>query len=195
VTEAEASWAHRPADSRWSWLEKLEYREDRVRNAVAGNSGPIGGATLLVNGDVTSRRIINSLSINYTPLDADNGIFTEAGEYSLFWGSRYVFDRFGEDDLAGWSNVVGADIRFDLSDTLDVGGQATARVGNGFDTIAYSGGPTIGITPFKNGYISVGYNIVGFADRDFEESRYTRGGPFITFRLKFDQQTLQSLGL
>ena len=195
VIEAEASWAHRPVDSEWSWLAKLEFREDRVRNAVAGASDPIGGAALLVDGDVTSRRIINSLSVNYTPVDADQGLFTEAGEYGLFWGSRYVFDRFGLDDVKGWSNVVGADIKFDLSDTIDVGGQATARIGNNFDTVAYSGGPTVGITPFKNGYISVGYNVVGFADRDFEESRYTRDGPFITFRLKFDQETLGSLGL
>ena len=195
VIEAEASWAHRPADSQWSWLQKLEFREDRVRNAVAGASGPIGGAPLLVNGDVTSRRIINSLSVNYTPIGADNGLFTEAGEYSLFWGSRYVFDRFGPDDVEGWSNVVGADVKFDLSDTLDIGGQATARIGNDFDSIAYSGGPSVGITPFKNAYISVGYNVVGFADRDFEESRYTRDGPFLTFRLKFDQESLGSLGL
>lgn len=195
VIEAEASWAHRPAASEWSWLEKLEFREDRVRNAVAGESGPIGGAPLLVNGNVTSRRIINSLSVNYTPINADRGLFTEAGEYSFFWGSRYVFDRFGQDDVKGWSNVVGGDVKFDLSDTIDVGGQATARVGNNFDSIAYSGGPSVGITPFKNAYISIGYNVVGFADRDFEESRYTRDGPFITFRLKFDQQSLRSLGL
>lgn len=194
LIEAEASWAHRPADSQWSWLEKLEFREDRVRNAVAGTSGPIGGTPLLVNGDVTSRRIINSVSVNYTPIDAKDGVFTEAGEYGFFWGSRYVFDRFGDDDVEGWSNVVGADVKFDLSDTLDVGAQGTARVGNGFDTIAYSGGPTIGITPFKNAYIAIGYNVVGFADRDFEESRYTRDGPFVTFRLKFDQQSLGSLG-
>lgn len=195
VVEAEASWAHRPADSQWSWLEKLEYREDKIRNATAGTSGPIGGAPLLVNGNVTSRRIINSLSVNYTPIDAHDGIFTEAGEYSFFWGSRYVFDKFGQDDVKGWSNVVGADVKFDLSDTIDIGGQATARIGNDFDTVAYSGGPSIGITPFKNGYISVGYNVVGFEDRDFEESRYTRDGPFITFRLKFDQNTFSSLGL
>ena len=192
---AEASWAHRPADSQWSWLQKLELREDRVRNAVAGATGPIGGAPLLVSGDVTSRRIINSLSVNYTPVNAQDGLFTQAGEYSFFWGSRYVFDRFGKDDVEGWSNVVGADVKFDLSDTLDVGAQGTARVGKNFDSIAYSGGPTVGITPFKNAYISIGYNVVGFADRDFEESRYTRDGPFITFRLKFDQESLGSLGL
>ena len=195
VIEAEASFAHRPVDSSWSLLEKLELREDRVRGARLGTAGPIGGAPLLVDGNVTSRRVINSLSLNYTPLDRDDGDWREAGEYSLFWGSRYVFDRFGADDLEGWSNVVGLDAKFDLSDTIDVGGQATVRIGADFDTIAYSGGPSVGITPFENGYISVGYNVVGFDDRDFEESRYTRDGPFVTFRLKFDQNSFKDLGL
>ncbi|WP_417621525.1 hypothetical protein [Parasphingorhabdus sp.] len=195
VIEAEASWAHRPMDSRWSWLEKLEFREDRVRNAVAGTSGPIGGAPLLAYGDVTSLRIVNSLSVNYAPLGSSRGLFTEAGEYSFFWGSRYVFDRFGVDDVKGWSNVLGASMKYNITDTIDIGGQATTRIGNGFKSIAYSGGPSLGITPFKNGYISVGYNVVGFEDRDFEESRYTRDGPYITFRLKFDQETPGNLGL
>lgn len=194
--EGELSWAHRPDNSRWSFLEKVEYREDSVRNAVAGQAGPIGGALLTVNGDVTSRRIINSLSVNYTPIDeTSGGSFVERGEYTVFWGTRYVFDRFGPDDVEGWSNVVGADFRFDLSDTIDVGAAGTVRIGTDADSIAWAGGPTVGVTPFKNGYISVGYNFVGFEDRDFEESRYTRSGPFITFRLKFDQESLGALGL
>jgi hypothetical protein len=71
----------------------------------------------------------------------------------------------------------------------------TARVGSDFDTVAYSGGPTLTIAPFKNANITLGYNVVGFHDRDFEEARYTRDGPFITFKLKFDQTTFQDLGL
>jgi len=197
VIEAELSWARRPDDSRWSWLQKLEFREDRVKDAIAGLSGPIGGAALTIDGDATSRRVINSLSVNYTPVQqkSGKGYFRERGEYSLFWGSRYVFDRFGEDDVEGWSNVVGIDAKFDLSDTIDIGGQATARIGTDFDTVAYSGGPSIGFTPFENTYLSVGYNVVGFEDRDFEESRYTRHGPFVTFRLKFDQKSLSNFGL
>jgi hypothetical protein len=56
-------------------------------------------------------------------------------------------------------------------------------------------GPNIGIKPFDNGWISVGWNLVGFHDRDFEEARYTRSGPYVTMRLKFDQLSLQQLGL
>jgi uncharacterized repeat protein (TIGR01451 family) len=190
AAQAEISWAHRPADSQWAFLNKTEYRYDAVKNAVAGLSGPVGGAPLLVNGDVKSSRIINSMSVNYTPVDNTNGQFIERGEYGFFWGTRYNTNRFGPDDVKGWSNVVGTDVKFDLSDVADVGASATARIGTGGRNIAWSGGPTLTVAPFKNANITFGYNIVGFEDRDFEESRYTRGGPFITFKLKFDQQSI-----
>ena len=90
-----------------------------MKNATAGLPGPVGGAPLLVDGDVKSTRIINSLSVNYTPVDERDGSFIERGEYALFWGTRYSSDRFGADDVKGWSNVIGADLRFDLEITLE----------------------------------------------------------------------------
>ena len=190
TAQAEISWAHRPADSQWSFLNKTEFRYDAVRNAVAGLPGPIGGAVLEIDGDAKSRRVINSLSVNYTPIDDDDGNFIERGEYALFWGTRYATDRFGRDDVKGWSNVVGADFKFDLSDVADIGAAGTVRIGTNGKNIAYSGGPVLTVAPFKNANISLGYNIVGFEDRDFEEARYTRSGPFVTFKLKFDQNSL-----
>lgn len=195
TAQAEVSWAHRPANSQWSFLNKTEYRYDAVKNAVAGLLGPVGGAPLLVNGDVKSTRLINSLSVNYTPIDEDDGLFFERGEYAFFWGTRYNSDRFGLDDVKGWSNVLGADLRFDISDIADIGAAGTVRIGTHGDNIALSGGPTLTVTPFDNANITLGYNFVGFEDRDFEESRYTRSGPFLTFKLKFDQDSLAGLGL
>jgi hypothetical protein len=198
TASAEISWAHRPANSQWSLLNKTEFRHDAIRNAVAGRPGPIGGAALLVNGDVKSSRIINSLSINYTPIDEDSdrqsGNFIERGEYGFFWGTRYSTDRFGTDDVKGWSNVIGADLKFDLSNTVDIGVSGTARIGTGGRNIAWSGGPTLTLAPFQNANITLGYNFIGFEDRDFEESRYTRSGPFVTFKLKFDQESFKGLG-
>jgi uncharacterized repeat protein (TIGR01451 family) len=187
------SWAHRPAGSRWSWLEKLELREDRVAGAVAGQPGPIG-APLNVSGDARSRRMVNSLSINYSS-DKGMGEGLDRSEISIFWGSRYVAERYGDDDIEGWSNLVGADLRFDLSKTVDVGFAGTVRHGLGARAIGWSGGPTIGLTPFDNGWLIVGWNFVGFEDRDFAEARYTRSGPYLTLRVKFDQLSLKGLGL
>lgn len=187
----QASWAYRPAGSRWTWLEKLELREDAVTGAVAGQPGPIG-IPLGVTGNARSRRVVNALSINYS---ADGGDAAGRSELSLFWGSRYVSERLGDEDIGGWSNMVGADFRFDLSDAIDFGLAGTVRGGlNGRD-FAWSAGPSLGFTPFENGWVSVGWNFTGFHDRDFEEARYTRAGPYVTMRLKFDQTSFQGLGL
>ncbi|HEY0026931.1 MAG TPA: hypothetical protein VGC35_03585 [Allosphingosinicella sp.] len=187
------SWAHRPANSRWTFLEKLELREDQVTGAIAGVAGPIG-LPLSVTGEARSRRMVNALSINYSP-NGGMGEWLDRSEVSLFWGARYVADRFGADDIDGLSNVVGADMRFDLSDTLDIGFAGTVRHGLGTRAVAYSGGPSIGFSPVENGWMTLGWNIAGFEDRDFEEARYTRAGPYVTLRFKFDQMSLQALGL
>ncbi len=189
------SWAHRPDNSRWSWLEKLELRSDTVSGLTVGLPGPIGGAPSLVTGSASSKRIVNSLSVNWSPVSKDEGRYLGRSEVQLFWGSRYVSDRIDQDDLKGWSNIVGADVRLDLSETFDVGLGGSVRQSNGSRAISYAGGPSVGVAPFKNGYIQIGYNVVGFDDRDYAAERYTRSGPFVTLRLKFDQESLAGLGL
>ena len=180
------SWANRPADSRWSWLDKLEARSDAVRGAVIGQAGPTGGAPLGVSGDLSSRRIVNSLSVNYTADDRT--------EVTLFWGSRYVSTRFGTADVSGWSNIVAVDSRFDLTDHLDIGLAASARFSTGFRSVNYSVGPSLGLRPAKNSWLLVGYNFAGFEDRDFAAARTTRAGPYVALRLKLDKNLLTDLG-
>ncbi len=189
------SWANRPDDSRWAWLEKLELTSDKVSGVTAGLPGPIGGAPSLVTGSAVSKRIVNALSINWSPVSAAQGRYIGRSEVQLFWGSRYVSERIEQDDLSGWSNIVGADVRFDLSKTIDLSVGGSVRESNGGRAISYAAGPSVGIAPFKNGYVSIGYNVVGFHDRDYADERYTRAGPYVTLRLKFDQNTLAGLGL
>ena len=194
TAQAEISWAHRPADSQWSFLNKTEYRHDAVKNAVAGLPGPVGGAPLLVNGDVKSSRIINSLSVNYTPIDSDedrdDGEFIERGEYAFFWGTRYNTDRFGPDDVKGWSNVVGADLRFDLSDVADVGLSGTARIGTSGKNIAIRAGQR---SPSPRSKMRTSrLALISSVSRTaiLRKVAIMRSGPFLTFKLKFDQQSL-----
>jgi len=193
TANAQLTWAHRPSGSAFSFLDKFELREDRVRGAVAGIAGPIG-SPFTITGDARSRRIVNSLAINYSPYGGDNGYFGRT-ELSVFWGTRYVSDRISGDDVKGWSNLVGADIRFDLNDMVEIGASASVRHGVGGNSVAFSAGPSVGLRPFDNGWLQVGWNVVGFHDRDFAEDRYTRSGPFVTMRLKFDQLSLAGLGL
>ncbi|HEY0044937.1 MAG TPA: hypothetical protein VGB62_10350 [Allosphingosinicella sp.] len=193
VSNLQLSWAHRPAGSRFSFLDKLELREDRVTGAVAGQPDPIG-APLALTGNARSRRMVNALSINFSSDGSDQGR-TGRSEISLFWGTRYVDDQYGKDDVGGWSNLVGLDARFDLGDRVDIGIAGTARHGIGARAIGWSAGPSVGITPFANTWLSVGWNVVGFHDKNFSQDRYTRSGPYLTMRIKFDQLSLQGLGL
>jgi uncharacterized repeat protein (TIGR01451 family) len=197
VINFEMSWAHRPADSRVSWLNKSEFRSDKVRDAIAGQPGPIGGGALTIDGDATSRRLLNSLSLNWAPLGerGQDGMWYERAEFGVFWGTRYNFDQFGADDVKGWSNLIGADFRFNLGEHVDVGASGTVRVGTDADTVSWAGGPTVTLAPMKNANITFGYNFAGFHDRDFEDARFSRSGAYVTFKLKFDQTSFAGLGL
>ena len=57
----------------------------------------------------------------------------------------------------------------------------------------YSAGISIGRRLITNSWVSVGYNPIGFADRDFTAAGYTAQGPFIQFRLKFDQESAREI--
>lgn len=203
VMSFEMSWAHRPAESRVSWLNKTEFRSDKVRDAIAGQPGPIGGGALTIDGDATSRRALNSLSVNWTPMGnrelgghrGGDRMWYERAEVGVFWGTRYNFDKFGADDVKGWSNLLGTDFRFNLGEHVDVGASGTVRVGTGGDTVSWAGGPTVTLSPMKNANVTLGYNFAGFHDRDFEDSRYSRSGAYVTFKLKFDQTSFQGLEL
>ena len=55
----------------------------------------------------------------------------------------------------------------------------------------YSCGPSVGYNIFENAWISAGYNLLGFADKDFSSADYTAQGPYVRMRMKFDQQTVK----
>jgi len=189
------SWANRPTHSHFAWLNKTEAREDYVFNAIAGQSGPIGGAALTVSGNVSSKRIVNSFSANWSPTEKIDGHYLGRSEVSFFWGARYVFDSFNGDDLKGFSNTIGTDIKFDLNKMVTLGGSGTLRENPGGRSYNFAAGPVIDVSIMKNSNISVGYNVIGYRDLDYQDSRYTRNGPYITVRLKFDQTSLAGLGL
>ena len=47
----------------------------------------------------------------------------------------------------------------------------------------------MGFSPIANSWISIGYNVIGFRDSDFDAARYTGQGVIVKMRIKFDQLT------
>jgi hypothetical protein len=187
VANATLTWANRPADRPLTWLDKLEIRRDAVTGALPGSTDALGNP-LTVVGDARSLRVINSLTVNYS--SADNRY-----EASVFWGTRYVSDRFGTDDIVGWSNILAGDARMSIGHAVEIGAAATVRYGVASRSAAYSVGPQLSLRPAPNMWLAIGYNLSGYRDRDFAADRFTRSGAYATLRFKFDELTFESLGL
>ena len=187
VANGSLTWANRPADRPLSWLDKLEVRRDAVSGAKPGSTDALGNP-LTVVGDARSLRVINSLTVNYSTTD-------NRYEASVFWGTRYVSDRFGTDDIAGWSNILAGDARMSIGHAVEIGAAATVRYGVASRSAAYSVGPQLSLRPAPNMWLAIGYNLSGYRDRDFAADRFTRSGAYATLRFKFDELTFESLGL
>lgn len=204
IIDSAISVAHRPDVSELAFLGKLEYRSDEVTGAIAGETGPTGRTALLVDGDAASRRLIASLSTNWSPLDlatleADDGTKSEQQvqrhEVGIFVATRYNFDRFEGIDLDGFSGVLGVDARYGVGKQLEIGVAATVRHGFTDGTTDFAIGPFVGFVPTNDILLTVGYNISGFRDRDFAEARETDRGIFASIRAKFDANSFSFLGL
>jgi len=193
TTDVSLAW--RPLGSRWSILEKLEVRMDKVEDGVAGGYSPFGASGLIVSGDAKSWRVVNNIALNRVAGSWKDENLEQRSQFSLFYGSKYVLSRFDSLDFKGYTHMLGLEARLDLTSWLDLGMSASVRHAFQTDDVAFSVGPSIGISPLANAWISVGYNIVGYRDRDFEDARYTREGFYIMMRIKLDQQTPQDLGL
>jgi fimbrial isopeptide formation D2 family protein len=187
--------AHRPADSPFAFLAKLEFRSDSVVNAVAGDAGPAGQTALTVTGDAKSRRVIGSVSANWSPKGEADGQSVQRTEIGVFAAIRRNFDSYEGFDLAGTTLMAGLDLRIGLGDRIEIGAAASVRHAIADGATSFSIGPQIGLSPAKDVLLIVGYNITGYRDRDFSAARSTNKGLFASVRMKFDAESFGFLGL
>lgn len=195
IMDASIAFAHRPAASPVAMLGRLEYRSDRVEDAIAGQAGGAGRTALIVDGDALARRLVASLSTNLSPRGQDDGIEVRRDEYTLFLGARYNFDRFEGTEFAGTMLLAGLDARIGLSDRIEIGASTTVRTSLEDEVTSFAYGPVIGFVPAEGMLITLGYNISGFRDGDFAAARNTDQGIFAAARMMFDTDTFSFLGL
>ncbi|WP_082466384.1 DUF11 domain-containing protein [Sphingomonas sp. Leaf38] len=179
---ADLALAFRPLDSRWSLLERLELRHESA-DAGFTDSNALG-VPAYGGGDQVTSRIINNLAVNYRTGPEGLGHGTEA---TVYYGAKYVAGRFADDKYDGYIDVTGFELRQDVGTRFDIGVSGSVQHAWSRGAWSWSGGPSVGVSPAANTWISAGYNVSGYRDRDFEDDRYTRQGPYVTMRLKFDQ--------
>ncbi len=164
------SLAWRPKNTRWIVLDRLDFKFD----SIDGNGT-----------DTDSRCIVNNLNLNYKP---DHRL-----QFTLQYGAKYVLDTIDGDTYTGFTDLVGLEARYDITRNWDVGVRGSVLHSWNAGQMDYSTGASVGYAIVKNAWLSVGYNFTGFEDDDFSAGSYTAKGPFVQFRLKFDQQTVRDM--
>ncbi|MEO8999385.1 MAG: hypothetical protein ABI227_10195 [Rhodanobacter sp.] len=196
------SFAHRPDDSRWSLLEQLDltynnqqglavspFLQQGSTGIAASQQSPqqLAGAlgtssTFGINQQAA--KLVNNLQANYRGDDS---------QWSIYYGSKYARYKFDSGNYAGYTDLIGSEFRYDVSEHWDVGVIASRmhsyRSGVSSSSLGLETGWDVG----TNMWLSVGYNFKGYYDQDFTAAHYTAKGMFLRFRFKFDQDTVKSM--
>jgi hypothetical protein len=158
-------YAYRPLLTRWIILDRLDYLVAEQR----------GGTTT----DYNNWRIVNNIVANYK--------VQGTGQVSLQYGAKFVEESIDNRDYRGYTDLVGLEGRYDITKKIDIGLRGSMLHSWGIDQAQYGTAISVGFTMAKNFWLSVGYNLTGFQDRDFSQADFTAEGPFIKLRMKFDQ--------
>jgi hypothetical protein len=176
-TDLRFAWAWRPAGSSWIVFNRTDLQRERRDQARRREQ---------------TQRWVNNTHANWQ--------WRRDQQVGLQLGLRRVVGTFDEQRLRGTSVLVGGDYRVDLpwrafGRALDLGLHG-ARLESREARVARSAiGFDVGITPATNVWLSIGYNVVGFDDADFGASRHTSRGPYLSVRIKADQDTFKDLRL
>ena len=137
-----------------------------------------------VQGEQSNFKLVNNLALN--------AAIGKRTQVSVFHGIRYSHTTFFGDSFDEVTNLIGGEARYDVTEKLDLGFSGSALISANGQT-EYQIGPSVGYSPVNNTWISLGWNVLGFNDDDFEAAEFSRDGPFIKLRVKFDQNTARDL--
>jgi uncharacterized repeat protein (TIGR01451 family) len=162
------SYAYRPLLARWTALDRLDFigenQNDLTTNARA-------------------KKLVNNFNANYIP--------NRRTQLSLQYGNKYVLDTIDSQEYKGYTDIASAELRYDLSSRWDVGVRGSVLNSWNSGVHVFGAGASVGYRVMDNTWLSVGYNIKGLNDKDFDGAEYRAGGVYATIRVKFDQDTLK----
>lgn len=157
------SYAYRPADSDWTWLDRIDLTETRRPASL-------------------ERKLVNNLHGNWKA-DGDR-------QLSLQLGTKFGGTRVDGVEYQGLTTLAAAEIRQGLGRNFDVGAHGSRHTTwNGGETQS-SYGVSLGAGAADNAWAQVGYNWRGYADPDFDGANTRTYGFFVALRIKFDQDSL-----
>ena len=136
-------------------------------------------------GALDSKRYAHIVSthVNYQPR-AD---LTYAGRYA----GKYVIDDSNNINSTSSAHLLGARADYDFKRDWTVGLNSSVLFNSNFNSRQYAIGGELGYLAMKNLWVSAGYNVFGFYDKDLTGEDYTNQGLFLRLRYKFDESVFK----
>jgi hypothetical protein len=158
--------AYRDTDTNaWSVLSMAELKSESDRNT-----------SIL---PASRRVLVFSTNANYQPA----GYMVLTGRYA----GKLLSD--GSNDLQSTSktHLVSGRMLVDLSERWDLGLASSSLFSQDLSQRQYGLGAELGYRIARNLWLSAGYNVLGYEDRDLAGDDTTRRGAYIRLRFKFDE--------
>lgn len=118
---------------------------------------------------------------------ATNFMISQRSQAKVDFGLKHQETRIAGVMTSGWSHLTGAELRHDITRRVDLGFRFSALTDHQSRTTDFAFGPSIGVAPVDDVWISVGYNVAGLHDRDFDGAEYSREGVYLRLRVKLDE--------
>ena len=169
-SEADFSYSRRPLSDSWYWLNRSRLIVDELVD---------------VQGEQAGHRIVNNTHLNF--------VMEQRHQLSMQYGARYVRDTIDALRFTGYSDLIGAEYRYDITEKWDAGFRGSILSSHNSNIRMDSFGVMAGYSPIKDVWISLGYNFKGFYDQDFSAAETRVEGFVLNFRIKLDQEGVKSM--
>lgn len=118
---------------------------------------------------------------------AKNYQFSEKSIGTLTLSGKYIEENLEKISSNYLAYLLATNYSFDITKRIDLNLNGVIYGDENFNDNKYGVGAEIGVRVQDNLWISVGYNVTGFIDKDFDQHGYYRQGVYLRFRINFDE--------
>lgn len=112
---------------------------------------------------------------------------------SARYAAKVALDRSSGLSSRTISHLVAGRVTHDINEDWDIGATAQVLIDRDTRGRQYAAGLEAGYQLRRNTWVSAGYNLLGFKERDLAGADATAKGAYVRLRMKFDESTLQGL--
>jgi len=174
---AQFGFAYRPGAG-WDALGRYELHYDATSGAAAP-AGGAGTAAAATTPDVSGRKLVHVVSIH------TDGPLGPRASGAFAWAGKLAWDGTGGASSVTTAHWVHGRAAWAVGRLWDAGVTTGAIVATG--SRRGGAGLEIGRKLDTDVWLSLGYNVVGYADDDLTGEEWTRAGAYLRVRARFDE--------